>query len=289
MNAAPAPEKFLDLDGARMHYRDVGAGPAVVCLHGNPTWSYYYRKLVDGLRDRFRLIVPDHVGCGYSDKPADDAYEYRLARRVRDVETLVERVLGREPFSLVVHDWGGMIGLAAAVRRPEQVERLVVLNTACGGLPATARMPFSLTLARLPVLGAILVRGHNAFVRGAIHFGACTPLAKEVRRQYLAPYGSWKDRIAVHRFVQDIPLRDGHPSMPVVREVEEKLSLLREKPMLVCWGERDFVFDRHFLAQWERSFPAARVHRFQNAGHFVLEDAAEEIVPLVREFLAQDR
>ena len=130
------------------------------------------------------------------------------------------------------------------------------------------------------------MRSLNAFSRAAVRWCATRrPLPPDVRAGYLAPYDSWRNRVAVLRFVQDIPLRSGDSGYDLVSEVEDGLQRFRDTPMLICWGEKDFVFDRHFLEEWRRRFPSAEVHTFADAGHFVLEDAGEEIIPLVRDFL----
>jgi len=281
----PFSGHYLDLDGLKLHYLDEGRGAPVVMVHGNPTWSFFFRDLVLALRDACRVVVPDHVGCGLSDKPGDDRYDYTLARRADDLEALLDHLGLERDVTLVVHDWGGMIGMAVACRRPERIARLVVLNTAAFRLPAGRRFPWPLRACRLPGIGALLVRGLNAFCRGAAAACATRKLAPEVRAGFLRPYASWSDRIAVHRFVQDIPLRPGDRAYALVEAVEKDLDRFRAVPMLILWGERDFVFDRAFLAEWIRRFPDASVHRFPDAGHYVLEDAGEEIIPLVRRFL----
>jgi cis-3-alkyl-4-acyloxetan-2-one decarboxylase len=271
---------------ARLHFLDEGHGEPVVMVHGNPTWSFYYRRLVLALRDGYRCVVPDHIGCGLSDKPTDAEYEYSLRRRVDDLEALLDHLGLRNDLTLVVHDWGGMIGMALAVRHPERIKRLVILNTAAFPLPATKAMPWSLRLCR-SILGPWLVRGLNAFCRGAVRYCVTRPLAADVRAAYLAPYDSWAHRIAVLRFVQDIPLRPGDRGYDIISEVEKNLSRFRGLPMLLCWGEQDFVFDEPFRSEWQRRFPEAQCHRFADAGHLVLEDAGDRIVPLVRTFLDQ--
>lgn len=283
----PFESHWLDVGGLRYHYLDEGSGEPVVAIHGNPTWSFYYRDLVRELRDGFRVVVPDHIGCGLSDKPGDDAYEYTLARRIDDLSVLLDH-LGLDGVNLVVHDWGGMIGLAWAVRNPERVRRLVILNTAAFHLPQDKTFPWQLWLVRNTPVGAFLVRGLNLFSRGAVHL-ACTrkALSKEVRDAYCAPYDSWGDRIATLRFVQDIPLKTGDPGYDIVSDTHARLDLFADRPVLVCWGEKDFVFDHHFLAEWERLYPHAEVHRFADCGHYVLEDASEEILPLIRRFLTE--
>ncbi len=273
----------------RLHYLDEGRGEPIVMVHGNPTWSFYFRNLVLALRGQYRTIVPDHIGCGRSDKPDDGDYPYTLGRRAEDLETLLDHLGVQSDITLVLHDWGGMIGMTYATRHPERIKRLVILNTGAFHLPKTKPLPWSLWLIRNTPLGPLMVRGLNAFSRSAVSW-CCTrrPMSPAVRDQYLAPYDSWRNRIAVLRFVQDIPLRHGDPSFDVVSQVQDNLAKLRDVPMLICWGDKDFVFDEHFLAEWRTRFPAAEVHRFADAGHYILEDAGEEIIPLVKAFLASD-
>jgi pimeloyl-ACP methyl ester carboxylesterase len=276
---------FVDIDGKRMHYLDEGAGDTVVMLHGNPNWSYYYRNLIQALRDRYRCLAPDHIGCGLSDKPGDDQYEYSLARRVADLEIWLDRCQATSNLTLVVHDWGGMIGMAYATRHPERIRRLVVLNTGAFHLPQSRPVPWQLKLARSPI-GGILVRGLNAFSRGAVR--SCVtrrPMPADVANAYCAPYDSWAHRIAVHRFVQDIPLKSGDRGFELVSEVENRLELLKHVPMFIGWGDRDFVFDENFLRQWQTRFPDAELHRYPDCGHYILEDASDELIPLIRQFL----
>lgn len=287
MSHYPFTSHFLDLAGVRLHYLDEGQGEPVVMLHGNPTWSFYYRGLVKALRPTNRVVVPDHIGCGLSDKPDDSRYSYTLARRVADLEALLDHLQLRDNLTLIVHDWGGMIGFAFAVRHPERIKRLIVLNTAAFHLPPGKQLPWSLWFCRKTPLGPLLIRGLNAFCRGAARYCSVQPLPAEVRAGYVAPYDSWRNRIAVERFVSDIPLTPADPSFQLVTEVQDGLARLRDLPMLICWGERDFVFDHDFFAEWRRRFPDAEVHTFPNAGHYVLEDAGAEIARLVFDFLAK--
>ncbi len=284
----PFESRWITIGGYKVHYVDEGPGDAdpVVFIHGNPTWCFHFRRLILGVRDRFRAIAFDHVGMGLSEKPDGGRDRYRLERRIADLEEFFERLGLTGRVTLVMHDWGGMIGMGYAVRHPGRIARLVVLNSAAFGVPAGARLPWQLSLARAPVLGALLVRGLNLFCRGAIR--QCVvrrPLSPEVRAAYLSPYGSFSERIAVHRFIQDIPLHPGHPSHSVLEEVRSNLGRLAHLPMLILWGLRDLVFSRIFLAEWRHHFPRADVHEFPDAGHFVLEDCAEEIPPIVCRWL----
>ena len=289
----PFESHFHPVPGARLHYLDEGPkdAPPIVMVHGNPTWSLYYRELVKEFRRDHRVIVPDHVGMGLSDKPDDAAYPYRLERRVADLTSLLDTLGVTRDVTLVVHDWGGMIGMAWATRHRERVKRLVILNTGAFGLPPGKSFPTSLWIVRNTPVGAVLVRGLNVFARAASRWCALAkPLSPALRDAYCAPYDSWANRIATLRFVEDIPLDAGHPSHAAVKAVEDNLTAnFGGTPALICWGARDFVFDDHFLAAWKKFLPGAEVHRFADAGHYVLEDAADRIIPLMRAFLEKHR
>lgn len=283
----PFTGQYHDLGGLRYHYLDEGHGEPVVMVHGNPSWSFYYRNLVLALRESYRCIVPDHIGCGLSDKPGDDDYDYTLARRVDDLERLLEHLFPQgQQITLVLHDWGGMIGMAYAVRRPERIRRLVLLNTAAFPLPAAQPLPPALKICRDTQLGALLVRGANAFSLAASFVGCKrNPMPKRLRRAYRLPYDSWHNRIATLRFVQDIPLAPGDRSYDLVTATAAGLARFDTLPVLILWGELDFVFTPLFLEEWQRRFPAAEVHRFADCGHYILEDAAADVIPLIGHFL----
>lgn len=283
----PFASHYLETRGLRLHYLDEGPAeaPPVLMLHGNPTWSFYYRNLVLALRDGYRCIVPDHVGCGLSDKPGDEAYDYRLQSRIEDLETLLESLSLTRPLTLVVHDWGGMIGFAWAVRNPERVGRLVILNTAAFPLPAEKKMPWALSFVRDTRLGAFLVTRFNAFSAIAARVAFKKPVPPEVRAAYTLPYDCPEHRIATLRFVQDIPLRPGDASFEVLSNTAERLHCLQDKPCLIAWGERDFVFDAPFLDTWRRYYPAASLRREPDCGHYVLEDGGQPLIDAIVDFI----
>ncbi len=285
-NPYPFLSHFIDRGGLRQHYLDVGAGEPALMVHGNPTWSYYYRNLVSVLSPRFRCIVPDHIGCGLSDKPTAGEYGYRLRDRVDDLTALMKSLEITEPVTLVVHDWGGMIGLAWAMENNIPIKRLVIFNTGGFPLPQSKPFPWRLWLGRNTRFGAWLIRRHNAFVRHAANVGVKRgPLPAEVREWYVKPYEKVEDRTSVVKFVQTIPLKPGDEGYDIVKAVGESLDRYRQTPTLICWGMKDFVFDRHFLAEWERRMPHADVRRFPDCGHYILEDGAAEILPLVSQFM----
>lgn len=279
---------YFNRQGLRLHYLDQGQGRPVVMVHGNPTWSIYFRNLVSALQGEFRCIVPDHMGCGFSDKPDDSHYHYTLDSRIEDLEALLAHLGIKRHVTLVVHDWGGLIGLAWALRHLEAVERLVILNTAAFRLSATPkkRIPWPLALARQRQLGTWLIEHLNAFSVIASWVGCRQhPMSAKLRRLYQLPYNSPENRIATLRFVQDIPLRPEDPAYATVTTVEHQLERLAHLPILIGWGMKDFVFDADFLEVFRQKWPQAEVHCFQQAGHYVLEDVQAELIPLIQEFL----
>ena len=280
----PFTGTWREVGGFRMHVLDEGQGDVVLMLHGNPTWSFFFRNLVLGLRGAHRVIAPDQIGCGLSDKPDEQAYDYTLSRRVDDLAALIDQLGVRGRITLLLHDWGGMIGMAYAAKYPEKIGRLVLLNTAAFPLPKGKRLPRSLWLCRETPLGELIIRDTGLFTSILARWAVCKPMAQRVREAYLWPYRLPEERTALLRFVQDIPLRPGDPSYDLVADVAAKLPRFNDLPILILWGEKDFVFDHHFLREWQRLLPAAEVHRFPDAGHYVLEDAGAEILPLVEDF-----
>ena len=281
------PRRFDVRPGIAMSYLDEGPrdGEVVVMLHGNPSWSFYWRKLVLGLRDRYRCIVPDHVGMGLSDKPADAQYRYTLQSRIDDVETLLDHLGITGDVTLAVHDWGGGIGFGWGVKHSARIRRLIVTNTGSFPLPASKPLPKSLKFGRDSGLGTLLIRGLNAFSSVASFVGVEKKMPADVRRAYVGPYDSWANRIATSRFVQDIPLGEGDAAWPLVQAMGRKLPEYANRPVFIAWGLRDFVFDKHFLKGFTDVLPDAQVHAFEDAGHYVLEDKADALVPKMRAFL----
>ncbi len=276
----PFASNYLEIDGHRLHYLDEGEGEPLLMLHGNPTWSFYYRHLVTELKKTHRCIVPDHMGCGLSDKPQD--YPYTLKTHIANIERLCGH-LQLKDLTLVLHDWGGAIGMGYAVRHPENVKRLVIFNTAAF---LSNRIPASINLCRTPILGSILIRCFNAFALGGV-LRACKKkerMTPEVRAGYLAPYNSFANRIANLRFVQDIPLEPHVKSHEVVKDIESRLHLFSNHPILIIWGMKDFCFNRHFLKRWREVFPNADCLELPDAGHYVVEDCYEKILIEIKNF-----
>jgi pimeloyl-ACP methyl ester carboxylesterase len=284
----PFTSRVLDLDGLAYHYLDEGPrdAPPLLLVHGNPTWSFLWRHAIKAFRGEMRCVAPDHIGCGLSDKPRD--YPYRLAAHIENLERLALE-LDLERITLAVHDWGGPIGLGFAARHPERIARLMVLNTSAFPLDGWGgRAPWRLRACRAPLLGDLAVQRLNAFARLApwLALEDRSVLSREARRGFLAPYSERGARTAALRFVQDIPLSSGHPSYATLCEVERGLELFRRTPLCLIWGERDWCFTPAFRREWQRRFPEASVHRAERAGHWVLEDAREDVLRWMRAFLA---
>jgi len=279
----PFKSNFIDLDGSKMHYLDEGNGFPVLMLHGNPTWSFYYRNLVKVFAGKYRCIVPDHIGCGFSDKPQD--YNYTLDTHIENVSRLVDK-LKIEKLNLVVHDWGGSIGMGLAVRRPELINRIVILNSAAF---TDSFIPLRIAACRIPFIGEIAVRRFNLFVQAARFMATSKTfgLTGEVLKGFLFPYRSYEDRVAIYGFVKDIPMKADHVSYPVLKEIENNLNLLSNRKIALIWGCRDFCFTTHFLERWKEIFPKAESFLFKTAGHYVLEDAKDEVIKHISEFLKE--
>jgi len=278
----PFDSRYLSLGPHRLHYIDEGGGEPLLFVHGNPTWSFYWRNLILGLRDRYRCIAVDHIGCGLSDKPQD--YPYTLQQRIDDLVQVVER-LDLRGATLLAHDWGGAIGLGTVQRLKERFGRIVLFNT--GAFPPPF-VPLRIAICRTPILGALAVRRLNSFARAALTIAVEKPerMTGDVRSGLLAPYDNWANRVAVDRFVRDIPFTRRHPTWQVLERIEAGLGALAGWPIQLIWGMRDWCFRPECLERFIGHWPKAEVHRLYDCGHYVIEDAYERIVPLVRDFLA---
>jgi haloalkane dehalogenase len=280
----PFDSHFLALDGLRYHYLDEGQGEPLLFVHGNPTWSFYWRNLIAPLRGRYRCVAVDHIGCGFSDKPAD--YPYTLEQHIGNLVRLVDQ-LDLSRVTLLAHDWGGAIGLGAALKIPERFARLVLFNT--GAFPPPF-IPLRIRICRTPLLGKLALQGLNLFARAALSMAVEKPerMAPAVRNGLLAPYDTWSHRTAIYRFVKDIPATPRHPTWRTLEGIESSLPSLAERPTLFIWGMRDWCFTPLCLDRLLLAFPEAEVHRLTDAGHYVIEDAHERIEPLVQDFLARN-
>jgi cis-3-alkyl-4-acyloxetan-2-one decarboxylase len=277
----PFKSRELVLGGQRYHYVDEGQGEPLLLVHGNPTWSFMWRELIVALRDRYRVIAIDHIGCGLSDKPKQ--YPYHLQQHIENLGALV-RELDLQNVTLIGHDWGGAIGLGAAVAAPERFARFIVSNTAAF---RSLHIPWRIRICHLPIFATLAIRGLNAFLKAALRTALENPdrITPAVRAGYLAPYDSWANRIAIDRFVKDIPLSPRHPSYAALVTIENGLQSLADRPWLLLWGMRDWCFHPWYLQRFQEIIPRAEVHQLASAGHLILEDEPEEAIAAIRSFV----
>jgi len=279
----PFKSQHHETPGGRMAYVDQGAGEPVVMLHGNPTWGYLYRKFIPPIAENYRAVVPDHIGFGRSDKPLETL---RLADHIRNFTELA-LALDLRDITLVMQDWGGPIGLGFAVKHPERVKRLVVMNTWAFRIAAGTPLHPLLEQFRLPGIGEALVQGLNLFVEGFLPAGIHRreKINEQMMNAYRAPFPDFNSRAAILAFPRDIAVGDDHPSTPTIGEIEDHLAQLRV-PALIVWGMRDIAFPPMMIkARWLRYFPEAEVHRLDHASHFLQEDEPELITDLILDFL----
>jgi pimeloyl-ACP methyl ester carboxylesterase len=269
----------------RQRYVDVGDGDrTLLCVHGNPTWSFYYRSIIDRFSDRYRVVAVDHLGCGRSDKPPSDQFAYTLAAHRDNLIGLVDdRDLAN--VTLIAHDWGGAIGLATLLERRSRFERIVLLNT--GAFPPPY-LPWRIAACRVPVLGTWAVRGLNAFARAAITMAMSRRrLDPQTASGLLEPYNNWANRVAIEAFVRDIPMRPSHPTYAALATLEQRLPSLAEMPSALIWGMQDWCFRPECLRRFQQVWPDAKVTEIADAGHYVLEDATGDVLDAIEVFLAE--
>lgn len=289
----PDCQSILQIGRWKYHYLDNQfAGPAgpdtptILCVHGNPTWSFYWRSIFDSLGDRFRVVAVDHIGCGLSDKPKRGEFSYCLADHRDNLVRLIDH-LGLRNIVLLAHDWGGAIGLAAAVARVDSMVGLMLLNTAAFPPPY---VPWRIAACRTPLLGTLAVRGMNVFARAAITMAMSkNKMAPQVAQGLLHPYGNWHDRVAVDSFVRDIPLTTRHRTDRVLRQLEQDLGRLAHLPKLFVWGMRDWCFRPECLERFLMHWPDSKVVRLPDTGHYVIEDAPQQTIQAIAEFMENPR
>jgi pimeloyl-ACP methyl ester carboxylesterase len=241
----------------------------LLCVHGNPTWSYLWRRLLEHAPQGWRVVALDHLGMGYSDRLRS---RRTLAQRVDDLGDLTAALDITGPVVTVGHDWGGAISLGWALAHRSQLRGVVLTNTAIAR-PAGDSGPALIRLAHAPLLRDALC------LRTPIFVGAATALSRpslprEVRRAFAAPYDSAARRHSVSDFVADIPFSRDHPSRPTLDGIAADVSSISE-PVLLLWGPRDPVFGEKYLADLRQRLPQAQLHRYEGASHLVTEDAPQ--------------
>lgn len=274
----PFAPHYLDLPMGRMHYVDEGQGAPVLMVHGTPTWSFLYRHLIQGLSQQYRCIAPDHLGFGLSDKPA--GWTYRPADHARNLYTLIEH-LGLRDITLVVHDFGGPIGLSYAIEHSENVRALVLFNTwmwSLTGDPSAERVN---SFVR-SFIGKFLYTRMNFSARMLIRafWGDKSKLTRAIHRHYIKVFQTPQDRQSTWVLARELLGSSGWYD-----QLWHQRDRIKDKPALILWGMRDPAFKQPDLARWRTVLPFAKTVTFAEAGHFVQEEEAANFIPILKPFL----
>jgi pimeloyl-ACP methyl ester carboxylesterase len=275
----PFSSHFSAVENHKLHYIDEGRGEVILMVHGNPTWSFFYRNLAKHFSKNFRVVVPDHLGCGLSDKPQN--YEYTLKNHIDNLDKLVQE-LKLSNITLILHDWGGAIGMGLATRYPHLIKKIVVMNTAAF---TSDEIPTRINILRNP-LGEWFIRSFNGFAGPATYMATKRGLSPIIKKGFILPYKNFESRIATAKFVRDIPLTKEHPTYSTLIDIENKLNLIKA-PLLVLWGEKDFCFTLNFHKRWLEIFPKAKSVTFPEAGHYLVEDELDGVIKEISTFLSE--
>jgi haloalkane dehalogenase len=275
----PFEPRYFETPAGRMHYIDQGSGSPVVFVHGNPSWSFEYRKPISILSGEHRCVAPDHLGFGLSDKPVD--WSYLPRDHAANLEALIES-LDLEGITIVVGDWGGPIGLSYAISHPDRVKNLVITNT---WLWSVRRNPYYIAFSSFMggPIGRSLIKRRNFFAGAMLKrfYGVRSRLTPEIHTQFLGPLGEPADRKGCMTFPGQII-----GSSDWLTGLWDRRQNLSGKPMLLAWGMKDIAFREKELRRWSATFPEARVIRFEDAGHFVAEEKPDQLAQAITELIA---
>lgn len=278
-DAYPFTDHWFPCGDGYMHYVDEGRGVPVLLLHGNPTWSYLYRHVIQALRGECRLVAPDYPGFGLSKAPA--AYGFTPPEQAQILGRLIDH-LGLSSFVLVVQDWGGPIGLHYATTHPRRVRALVVMNSWSWEASGPMKL-FSLVMGGRP-LGYWLQRRGNFFARRLVPLGIAhrEKRTQDVLEAYVRPFPSPNSRHATWVFPRHI-----RQSGQWLREIELHLGGLSHVPVQIVWGRRDVAFRRKEMRRWQQHFPLHETEVLDDAAHFVQEDRPDRVVAAIRRALVR--
>lgn len=281
----PFVPRYRRVNGFDMHFVDEGEGEPLVFVHGDPTWGYLWRRFIPPLSARYRCVVPDHMGMGKSAVPPERD-RYRLAQHIANLECLLLD-LDLSGITLVLHDWGGPVGLGFAARHRDRVKRLALMNTWAFAPWPGAPLPRLLEIIRSP-RGEHFVLERNGYVEPALTGGTHgrEHITAEVLKAYVAPFPTPESRLALLSWTRDIPVAEGDPSFDDMKRIERALPDFARVPALLLWGMRDPVLTEPVLVMWKRALPGASTVTVEDAGHFLQEDAPESVVIALERFLA---
>lgn len=268
--------KFFSISKHKMHYVDVGTGPCIVFIHGNPTSSFFFRKLIFALSSQYRVIAPDHLGAGLSSQLAcaNIPLKFSAPERTEHIKALLSH-LQIQTYSLVMHDWGGPIGTLLALDNTKAIESLLYLNTT---LTKVDTLPFFLKMLAKGSLGKLITQTSLLFLRATLCWGVENKLNKEVKLGYKYPFKTRFQRAFIKDFVREIPFSKDHPNTEILSRFIAELPKLSEIPTQIIWGMKDPCFHSGILESMIELFPKAKIQKIENASHLVLEDAAETVI-----------
>ena len=280
----PFAPHYHPIEGVDMHFVDEGSGEPVVMVHGDPTWGYLYRNFIPVLSQRRRCVVPDQMGMGKSANPQERSL-YRLQQHRANLEALLLH-LDLHDITLVLHDWGGPVGLGVATRHPERIKRLVLMNTWAFAPWPGGPFPRLLELIRSE-RGEAFVLQKNGYLEPALRGTTyhSEQLTKIVMEAYRAPYPTPESRLALLCWSRDIPVQETDVSYAEMKQIEQGLSQFSRTPILLVWGMKDPVLSVSVLHRWQQLYPHATTHELEDASHFLQEDAPERIVQWIEAFL----
>jgi len=280
----PFEPNYLEVGNFKMHYVDEGKGEPVVMLHGDPTWGYLWRKLIPCVSDTHRVIVPDHMGMGKSSVPKDP-YPYLLRHHISNLETLLLS-LGLKDITLVLHDWGGPVGMGFAIRHPELIKSIVLMNTWAFAQWPTGEFPRLLEIIRSEKGGSFVLE-KNGYVKRALLGTANYPdnYSPDVLEAYLAPFPTTESRLALLCWSRDITVNENDHSYGDMKDIEDNLTIFSDIPVFIIWGMLDPVLPVRVLEKWLSIYPHAKVSKIENASHFLQEDTPERVISELNNFL----
>ncbi len=281
INEYPFGNKCIKIDGLhRLHYIDEGEGEVMLFIHGTPTWSFDYRKLIKSLSSNYRCIALDHLGFGLSDKPAD--YKYTVMQHSQNLKVLIDH-LGLKNINIVVHDFGGPIGLSYAISQPENINKIVAFNTwmwSSEGEPEYEKMKKFLKSPLLPFLYKRMNFSPKVLLPAM--YADKKRLSKEVKRQYVKPFGSVKERNGALGFAKSLLEEQSY-----FESLWEKRSKISEIPILLIWGMKDKAFPEKYLTKFLQEFTNSKTVRLKECGHFPQEVEPEISIKSIADFLTK--
>jgi pimeloyl-ACP methyl ester carboxylesterase len=281
----PFKPNFKEINGFQMHYVDEGSGEPIVCVHGMPTWSYLYRNFIKVLSKKYRVIAPDQMGFGKSDVPQDKPYKLE-----QHVDNLTKLLLGLDlnDITFIFQDWGGPVVFGFAVDHPEKVKRLVIMNTAIGILKEKNKLWYHDLEERgiyEQYLSNLKENMPKLFKTSIYNEEKKTSL---MLKAYTTPFPNKESCIGALAWPKDIPNGNSHPSAKKMIHIKDNLHVLADKPKILIWGLKDPVFPESVIDWWNKVYPGIETHKLENASHFLQEDAPDEIIALIKNFLEKN-